>query len=150
MKAINSSQWRVALVLALVAVMLAGVSVAVATNAAAPQTANVTAYKTITLYTGNGITQTANGSEKFIGAYGVQDCYQTVDVSNTQTITGALQHSADGTNWVTVHTFSAVSADTTSFTNTAVYGLSARYIVAGLLTSTNPVTVSVTCVYKNN
>lgn len=146
----KANQWRVALVLAVVLAMLASVGIVIAGSTSDPDPQSVTSYKTITLYTGNGITQTANGSEKFIGAYGIQDCYQTVDVSSTQTLTGALQHSADGTNWSTVATFSSVSSDATSFTRTAVYGLSARYIVAGLLTSTNPVTVSVVCVYKNN
>jgi len=150
MKAIKLSQWRVALVLTLVLALLIGVSAAIAGSTNDPDPQSVTAYKTITLYTGNGITQTANGNEKFIGAYGIQDCYQTVDVASTQTITGALQHSADGTNWVTNYTFGAVSADATSFTRTAVYGLSVRYSVAGILTSSNPVTVSVVCVYKNN
>ncbi len=146
----KANQWRVALILAVVVALLIGVNAVIAGSTNDPDPQSVTAYKTITLATFNGITQTTTGSEKFIGAYGIQDCYQTVDVASTQTLTGALQHSADGTNWVTNYTFSSVNADTTSFTRTAVYGLSVRYSVAGLLTSTNPVTVGVVCVYKNN
>lgn len=113
----------------------------------APQ--SVTYYSELTLYSGNGITSspTGMGSNKPEG-FGVQDCYQILDVTLNQTVTGKIESSPDNVNWFTHHIFAAVSADNVAFTRTTIYGAYQRY--AATLGTTNPVTVSLKCVVKDN
>ena len=65
------------------------------------------------LYSGSGITASANGSAVYTGGYAGADCYNTIDVGSAQTVTMIISHSVDAQNWVTGNTFTAVSADGT-------------------------------------
>jgi hypothetical protein len=135
------------LTVALVAMLMLGLaSVALAQD---PYPQSVTWRADVALYAGNGVTTTVTGAASSKpAAYGVQDCYQIVDVTDAQTVTGKLQHSPDGTNWADLYTFSAITADNVAFTRTAIYGAYARY--AATLATTNPVTITLKCVAKNN
>lgn len=117
---------------------------------AAPAAAPAAALKntrTILLYSGSGITASANGSAVYTGGYAGADCYNTIDVGSAQTVTMIISHSVDAQNWVTGNTFTAVSADGTAFTNTVPYGLYFR--AAASLAGSNAVTVTARCVLKD-
>ncbi len=137
---------RVLTTVLIAVLMLALAGVALAQD---PSPQSVIWRANLTYYTGNGITASAAGSAFTTQAdFGVQDCYQIIDVTSSQTVTGKLQHSPDGTNWVTLYTFSQVSADAIAFTRTVIYGGYARYTVD--ISNTNPVTVALKCVAKDN
>ena len=114
---------------------------------AAPQ-GTLRIVKQVTLYSGNGITTSATGSAVRTTGYSNADCYSIVDVTSAQTVTAIISHSADAQNWVTLHTFSAVSADGTSFTPTLTYGEYLRVTVN--LGGSNAVTPTVRCVLKDH
>jgi hypothetical protein len=137
------------LTVALVAGLMLGlVSVTLAQDPA-PQT--VVWKQSHTYYAGSGIsnTETVTGTTyTFQGDFGIQDCYQIVDITDLQTVTGKIQHSPDGTNWVDNVSFSAVSADNVIFTRTTIYGTHERYWAS--LGTTNPVTIALKCVPKDN
>ncbi len=103
--------------------------------------------RAVLLYTGNGITESKTGSAVYTGGYASADRYSIVDVTSAQTVTTILSHSVDSTNWVTDKTFTAVSADGTSFTTTVPYGLYLRATV--YLAGSNAVTPTVRCVLKD-
>lgn len=113
-----------------------------------PPAHTIQSYARYTLLTSNGITQTANGTGVRIAGYDFADCFEVVDATLVQTATVALQASADGTNYVTVLSYSSATTDTATFTRTAIYGEYFRAAVTSL-GNTNPVTVSVRCVMKN-
>lgn len=137
---------RLLTVLLIASAMLGLVSVALADDPS-PQT--VVWRASNTYYTGNGVTTAVTGTAyNFQADFGIQDCYQIVDVTALQTVTGKIEHSQDGTNWVTQYTFSAVSADNVAFTRTTIYGNYERYWAS--LGTTNPVTISLKCVAKDN
>lgn len=119
---------------------------ATAAPADAPQAA-LKNTKTVLLYSGNGITEAKTGSAVYTGGYASAECYSIVDVTSAQTVTAIISHSADATNWVTWNTFSAVSADGTSFTTTVPYGLYFRASVT--LGGSNAVTPTIRCVLKD-
>lgn len=116
-----------------------------AAPAAAPQA--IQNYFARLIYQGNGITATATGNAVGTLGYSLADCYSIVDVTNAQTVTVVISHSADASNWVTWNSFTAVSADGTAFTTSVPYGAYLR-ATAGLGGS-NPVTVTVRCVLKD-
>jgi hypothetical protein len=132
---------------ALIAMLMLGlVGVALASD---PQPQSVTWYDTVTLYSGAGITSAPTGTanSKYV-TFGIQDCYQMVDVTDATTVTGKLQHSPDGSNWADLYTFPAQTADSVVFTRTANYGSYERYVAT--LATTSPVTISLKCVFKDN
>lgn len=96
-----------------------------------------------------GITGTTTTDKVNTLYFGIGDCYSKITVSGVNTTTVSLQHSADGTNWVTGYSFPAVATDTVAFTRTVMYGQYMRLSVAPV-TTTIPVTSTVTCVLKNN
>ena len=112
---------------------------------AAPQ--RIVERRSVLLYSGAGVTETATGSGVIAGGYANADCFVAVGVTLAQTVTVALSASADNTNWATVTTFAAISADSTVYTRTVVYGeyLRARTTLGG----SNPVTATVRCVLKS-
>lgn len=132
---------------------LAVVDRASATPAYPPEH-TIQSYTRYTLLTSNGVTATTGGSVSAVGTgvrvagYDFADCYATFDATDSQTATLALQGSNDGTNYASLATFAAQSADTTIFTRTAIIG---EYFRANITTlgSSNPITVSVKCVMKN-
>ncbi len=104
--------------------------------------------KQVVLYSGNGITTAQTGSAVRTTGYANAECYSIVDVTSAQTVTAIISHSADAQNWVTLHTFSAVSADGTSFTPTLTYG---EYLRASVtLGGSNAVTPTIRCVLKDH
>lgn len=114
---------------------------------AAPQ-AVLRQVKQVTLYSGNGITTSATGSAVRTSGYANAECYSIVDVTSAQTVTAIISHSADAQNWVTLSTFTAVSADGTAFTTTYPYG---EYLRASAsLAGSNAVTPTVRCVLKDH
>jgi hypothetical protein len=135
------------LTVVLIAIAMLGlVSVALAQD---PSPQNVVWRSSQVYYTGNGVTADVTGTAyTFQADFGIQDCYQIVDVTALQTVTGKIQHSFDNTNWVTQYTFPAVSADNVGFTRTTIYGNYERYIAT--VGTTNPVTISLKCVAKDN
>jgi hypothetical protein len=120
------------------------------TTSAAPADApqdTVTSFARYTLLTANGVTTTQTGTGVRIANFETMDCFGVIDVTLAQTVTLSFQASADGTNYATVDTLDAQSADTTVFTRTLVYG--EYYRAKATLAVTNPVTISVKCVAKN-
>ena len=104
--------------------------------------------KQVTLYAGSSITTNQTGSAVRTTGYSNAECYSIVDVTSAQTVTAIISHSADATNWVTLHSFTAVSADGTSFTPTLAYG---EYLRASVtLGGSNAVTPTVRCVLKDH
>lgn len=137
---------RILTAVLLCALMFGLVGVALASD---PQPQSVTWYDTVQLYSGAAITSAPTGAANSKSVtFGIGDCYQIVDVTDATTVTGKLQHSPDGTNWVDLYTFPAQTADSVVFTRTANYGGYQRY--AATLGTTNPVTISAKCVYKDN
>lgn len=124
---------------------------AVAAPAPAPLAAT-TNWRQAVLYQGNGITATANGTGYLLARpetiYTTADCYNVIDVTDSQTVTIKLQHSGDSSNWVDLVTYANVSADTTAFTTTTLYGAYLRSSVSTLGTA-NPVTITTRCVLKD-
>ena len=114
---------------------------------AAPQ-AVLRQVKQVTLVSGSGITTSQTGSAVRTSGYANAECYSIVDVTSAQTVTAIISHSADAQNWVTLHSFSAVSADGASFTPTVPYGEYLRATVN--LGGSNAVTPTVRCVLKDH
>jgi hypothetical protein len=89
---------RLAIVLSIVAVLLAGLAAAgnvSASPADAPEQA-VTSFARYTLMTSNGITGTTNGTAVRIAGFEYIDCFSAIDVTSLQTVTMSYQASADG------------------------------------------------------
>lgn len=117
---------------------------------AGPQAAPQSALKNIKyalLYSGNGITESKTGSAVYTGGYASADCYSVVDVTSAQTVTAIISHSMDASNWVTWNSYTAASADGTSFTTTVPYGTYMR--ASASLAGSNAVTVTIRCVLKD-
>lgn len=143
--------WNVARTLGLVvtaALIVSGVLAPALVSAQDPSPQSILTYRTFLLTASNGITQATNSSAVLMQAYGIADCYSIVDVTDSQTLTAKLQHSADQTNWVDLYTFTAASADGVAFTRTTIYGNYMRAV--STLGTANPVTWTVRCSAKNN
>ncbi len=96
-----------------------------------------------TLFSGNAITQSAQGPCWELGKWAIADVQTTVDVSNPQTVTVKIQYSNDGTNLVDgANVAATVVADGSSFYQAPLFG---RYACAyATLGTTAPATVTVT------
>ncbi|MBK8113293.1 MAG: hypothetical protein IPK44_01590 [Candidatus Accumulibacter sp.] len=154
MKAIVARLTNV-MVLALVALVLVGLMVGVSAQRAAaadPSPQTVSAVETFALYSGTGVTQSGVSLSGLYSMrnYGIADCYTDYIAKGGtfQTATMILQSSADATNWLTDTTFTAMSAVGVSMTRVTVYGYYHR--IYATLGNTNPLTITVKCVAKDN
>jgi len=121
-------------------------------QASDPNPQTVTAVETFTLYSGSGVTQSGVSLSGLYSMrnYGIADCYTDyIAKSGTyQTATLGLQSSADATNWLTDTTLGPFSAVGVSLTRVSVYGYYHR--IYATLGNTNPLTITVKCVAKDN
>ncbi len=121
-------------------------------QASDPNPQTVTAVETFTLYSGSGVTQSGVSLSGLYSMrnYGIADCYTDyISKSGTyQTATLGLQSSADATNWLTDTTLGPFSAVGVSLTRVSVYGYYHR--IYATLGNTNPLTITVKCVAKDN
>lgn len=124
------------------------------------QASKVEGYAQYTWGPYNGIITTQTGTGKVTADYGTLECYMTVDVSDTQTVTLQLEHSPNNVVWAdepvwqfatnvlaVVTDFADVSADETSFAIAVAYGQYTRPVIT--LGTANPVTVTLRCVLKD-
>lgn len=141
----------IGMLIGLALVMMLGLNVVGAMPARAqdPSPQSINSYRLVTLQSTVGMTTAVNGSAVDVGSFGIADCYSTfVDATATQTLTEKIQHSADGTYWVDLYSFSAASSTSTVFTRTAVLGRYFRSVPA--LGTTAGLTFTVKCLLKNN
>lgn len=143
------------MVLALVALVLVGLMVGVSAQRAAaadPDPQSVSAVETFTLYSGTGVTQSGVSLSGLYSMrnYGIADCYTDYIAKGGtyQTATLGWQSSADATNWMTNTTLGPFSAVGVSLTRVTVYGYYHR--IYATLGNTNPLTITVKCVAKDN
>lgn len=95
-----------------------------------------------TMYSGNAITASAQGSCWELGRWAIADVQSTIDISNLQTVTVKIQYSNDGTNLVDGANVATGSADASTFYQAPLFGrFACAYVTLG---TSAPVTVNVT------
>lgn len=149
------TKMRMGAIALVVLMMLSLVSIGLNARPAAatdPSPQTVTAVETFTLYSGEGVTQSGTSLTGLYSMrnYGIADCYTNyIAKSGTyQTATMVLLSSADATGWLTDTTFTAMSAVGVSMTRVSVYGY--YHKIYATLGNTNPLTITVKCVAKDN
>lgn len=148
------TKMRMGAVALVVLVMLSLVSIGLSAQPALatdPNPQTVSAYETFTLYSGTGVTQSGTSLTGLYSMrnYGIADCYiNYIAATSPQTATMVLLSSADATGWLTDTTFTAMSAVGVSMTRVNVYGY--YHKIYATLGNTNPLTITVKCVAKDN
>jgi hypothetical protein len=111
--------------------------------------AKVDGYATYTFLSSSNVTADTLWSAKVVADYGHLDCYQTLDVASANRVTVSLEHSPDGTNWISdaTGTNAGAEADGTIYWAIPISGAYMR--ARSDLNSSNNVTITIKCIAKD-